>query len=194
MPKRIRYARWHHHINHVRVPQHLRHWLIEAGSLTSKLIAHSSTFRVQRIYQHTDACWADEYAALSLNKVGKVHTREVLLHCDDMPVVYAHTVLPLYSNARQWPRFKSLGEKSLGSTLFNDPKVERGPLQFARLPLNHPAMRRVQCLTQHKFCQPLFARRSLFFRFGGVMLVTELFLPKIVELFSPSTLVSRESN
>lgn len=182
MLKQTRHARWHNHINHVQAPPNLRHWLVGTGSLTSKLIAHSSAFRVQRIYQQHDFCWADEFAAIGLIKASKVHTREVLLRCDDKPMVYAHTILPLNSNAQQWPRFKSLGEKSLGSTLFGDPKVKRGVLQFARLPLNHPAMRRAQHLTHYQFKQSLFARRSLFFRNGGVMLVTEVFLPRIVEL------------
>lgn len=181
-------ARWHKHINHVQAPKFVQHWLTEPSSLTAKLIAHSANFRVQRIYQQPDFCWADEFAEIGLNKVNKVHTREVLLRCDDTPAVYAHTILPLSSTASQWPLFKTLGEKSLGSTLFNDPKVNRGALQFARLQPTHPAMQRVKLLTKNeskftdKFDQPLFARRSLFFRCGGIMLVTELFLPVISDL------------
>ncbi|PRC91347.1 chorismate--pyruvate lyase family protein [Solimicrobium silvestre] len=177
-----RKAQWHHHVNHVQAPKAMRHWLTDAGSLTAKLITHSSKFRVQRVYQQHDFCWADEYTEIGLSKASKVHAREVLLRCDDAPAIYAHTVLPLSSTASQWPLFKALGEKSLGSTLFGDPQVVRGALQFARLQPNHPAMRRAQLLTNKKFDQPLFARRSLFFRRGGVMLVTELFLPAIADL------------
>jgi chorismate--pyruvate lyase len=138
---------------------------------------------VQRIYQQHDFCWIDECEEIGLNKIEKVHAREVLLHCDDVPAVYAHTVLPLNSTANQWPLFKSLGEKSLGSTLFSDPQVKRGALQFARLRPNHPAIQRAQQIVKHNdFDQPLFARRSLFYRRGGVMLVTELFLPGILGL------------
>lgn len=175
-------ARWHKHINHVRAPAAIRHWLTESGSLTAKLIAYSNAFRVQRIYQQHDVCWADEFAEIGLNNVAKVHAREVLLHCDGIPAVYAHTVLPLNSNAKQWPLFKTLGEKSLGSTLFSDPKVQRSALQFARLQPNHPAVLRANLLTKNNLDRPLFARRSLFFRCGGVMLVTELFLPTITSL------------
>lgn len=176
-------ARWHSHINHVQAPRAIRHWLTERGSLTAKLIAHSSSFRVQRISQQYDFCWADEYAEIGLSKIEKVHAREVVLRCDDVPTVYAHTVLPFHSNASQWPLFRTLGEKSLGSTLFGDPQVKRGALQFARLHANHPAMQRTRQIVK-KFDQPLFARRSLFYRRGGVMLVTELFLPQILALDS----------
>lgn len=176
-------TQWHNHINHIRAPDSLRHWLTGTGSLTAKLIAHSSAFRVQRLFQQRDLCWADEYAQIGLSNVKKVHAREVILRCDDVPTVYAHTVLPFQSNANQWPLFKSLGEKSLGSTLFSDPQVKRGALQFARLRVNHPAMRRIRQLTLHDdIHQPLFARRSLFYRRGGIMLVTELFLPGVLAL------------
>jgi chorismate--pyruvate lyase len=104
--------------------------------------------------------------------------------------VYAHTVLTLKSTASQWPLFRTLGNKSLGSTLFGDPQVVRGALQYARLQPNHPAMQRAHHLTRQnlggetnsQFFHPLFARRSLFFRRGGVMLVTELFLPAVAQL------------
>jgi len=176
-------AQWHNHINHVQAPEAMRHWLTESGSLTAKLIAHSSSFRVQRVYQQHDCCWADECAEIGLHKVEKVHAREVVLRCDDIPIVYAHTVLPLNSNAHQWPLFRSLGEKSLGTTLFGDPQVKRGALQFARLRPNHPAMQRFRQIVKNDHVdQVLFARRSLFFRRGGVMLVTELFLPGVLAL------------
>jgi len=185
-PYALKIARWHNHINHVQAPKNIRAWLTETGSLTAKLIAHSTNFRIQRIYQQRAYCWFDEFEAIGLHKVSKVVAREVLLRCDGIPAVYAHTVTPINSNASQWPLFKTLGEKSLGTTLFQDPQVKRGRLQFARLSPNHPAMQRARLLTQHeidaKFDQPLFARRSLFFRRGGVMLVTELFLPNIAQL------------
>jgi chorismate--pyruvate lyase len=185
----MQFARWHDHVNHVRAPKELQHWLTDPGSLTAKLIAHSSQFRVQRVFQQSDCCWIDEAAQLGLPKAAKVHAREVLLRCDDVPAVFAHTVLPLTSNASQWPLFRTLGNKSLGSTLFGDPQVVRGAMQFARLQPNHPAMRRAHALIsnkpdclQKKFEQSLYARRSLFYRRGGIMLVTELFLPQIVHL------------
>lgn len=185
-----KFAHWHDHVNHVRAPREMQHWLTDRRSLTAKLIAHSNQFRVQRVFQQHDFCWMDEYRPIGLSKASKVHAREVLLRCDDQPAVYAHTVLTLKSTASQWPLFRTLGNKSLGSTLFGDPQVVRGALQYARLQPNHPAMQRAHHLTRQnlggetnsQFFHPLFARRSLFFRRGGVMLVTELFLPAVAQL------------
>jgi len=188
-----RLARWHDHVNHVQAPRQMQHWLTDPASLTAKLIAHSTRFRVQRVFQRSEICWVDEYATIGLPRPGMAHTREVLLRCDEQAAVFAHTVLPLHANASQWPLFRSLGNRSLGSTLFGDPQVVRGAMQYARLHANHPAMRRVQELTGSAIeptdlppCDPvLFARRSLFYRRGGVMLVTELFLPNVARLTNP---------
>ena len=180
-------AQWHDHVNHVNAPAAFRHWLTDRGSLTAKLIAQCDRFSVQRICQQTEKCWSDEFDAIGLPGPRQVHAREVLLRCDGRAAVYAHTVMPLHATATQWPLFRSLGNRSLGSTLFNDPRVVRGPMQFARLNVEHPAMRRALALTtvesgpdwRNHFERSLLARRSLFFRRGGVMLVTELFLPNL---------------
>lgn len=174
-------AHWHSHINHVQAPALLRPWLTDQGSLTARLMAHSSQFQVQKINQQTGLCWQDEFQALGLPKRAKVQGREVLLRCDSQPAIYAHTVMPLHANASQWPLFRTLGNRSLGSTLFSDPQVRRGSLQFARLTPSHPAMQRARELTGLRVCgtASLFARRSLFYRHGAVLLVTELFLPAV---------------
>lgn len=176
-----RLAHWHRHINHIQAPPLLRAWLIDQGSLTARLVARSSQFEVQKISQQTGLCWSDEFAAVGLCGRTKVHVREVLLRCDSQAAVYAHTVMPLHANASQWPLFRSLGNRSLGSTLFSDPQVRRGALEFARLAPAHPAMQRAWQLTGLSQCQTqsLFARRSLFYRRGAVLLVTELFLPAL---------------
>jgi chorismate lyase len=59
----------------------------------------------------------------------------------------------------------------------------RGSLQYARLRAQHPLVRRASAaLGGDMFATPLFARRCLYRRKKGVLLVTELFLPAITEL------------
>lgn len=113
----------------------------------------------------------------------RVRQREVLLQCDGRAAVFAHTIVPLDATASDWPFFNTLGERSLGTTLFGDPRVERGALQFARIRAAHPlAWRAVEAATIREADYPLFARRSLFRRQHGVMLVTEIFLPAISQI------------
>lgn len=176
-------ARWLADVNGVQAPAEMRHWLTDRASLTAKLVARCERFRVQRLSQQRAVCLADEFAELGLARRMQVHERQVLLCCDGRPMVYAHTVVPLAATAAEWPLFHSLGEKSLGTTLFNDPLVERGMLAYARLHPAHPLSRRMQALRLPVGeRQALLARRSVFRRKGGRLLVTEVFLPQIAEL------------
>ncbi|MFD2273679.1 chorismate--pyruvate lyase family protein [Undibacterium arcticum] len=183
------HARWCAHVNGVNAPPEMRHWLTDPASLTAKLIARSRQFRVRRLHQQQALCLADEFAMIELARRSRVWEREVLLQCDGQPMIFAHTVVPLTATAAQWPLFGGLGERSLGTTLFTDPKVLRGDLQFARLQPEHPMMRRMAHGTRQQGLAnalphtALYARRSLFRRNGGVMLVTEIFfLPGIAGL------------
>ena len=179
-------AHWHTVLPRTAPPMELREWLINRDSLTQRLIARCGSFRVECLHQHASACLADECTALGLPRRTQVMEREVLLRCDDVAVVYAHTVLPLTATARQWPHFASLGNRSLGTTLFQDPQVQRGALQFAQLRANHPLMRRIRQLQLPQTeASALFARRSRFTRHGSSLLVTEVFLPTLFAQLRP---------
>ncbi len=187
VPGRGKRAVWHAHVRSLgELENWQRPWLTEAGSLTTRLSAHCRQFRVQRLHQQRARCLVDEASALGLPRACHAWEREVLLRCDGLPVVFAHTVVPLSCSASDWPLFRTLGERSLGTTLFNDPAVERGRLYFARIRPAHPLYRRAQqALGGVALPAQLFARRSLFRRKQGVLLVTELFLPALATLVQP---------
>lgn len=193
MPGWSAIGHWGAHVNGVNPSPALRVWLTDRASLTAKLVARCERFRVQRLAQRRAVCLFDECAAIGLPQPRKVFEREVLLQCDGRPMVFAHTIVPLDATATQWPLFRSLGERSLGTTLFGDPIVMRGVLEYARLHAGHPLVRRAsaaidvasQGATEGAaglLSAPLFARRCLYRRKGGVLLVTELFLPSIATL------------
>jgi chorismate--pyruvate lyase len=183
----LRQAVWHRHLNALNPGAPLRAWLGAAGSLTARLIAHSGAFRVQRLHQRSALCLADEAGAIGLARAGRVWEREVLLRCDDAPVVFAHTVVPMTATAADWPLFSALGERSLGSTLFSDPRVHRGELEFARIRAGHPLLARARAaLGAGPDLPVLYARRCLYRRHQGTLLVTEVFLPSVLELVCAS--------
>jgi chorismate lyase len=178
----LRQALWHTHVGAVGAPAGMRPWLTAGGSLTARLIAHSGTFRVQRLHQHTALCLPDEARAIGMHRPGRVWEREVLLRCDDQAVVFAHTVVPMSATAADWPLFNALGERSLGSTLFYDPRVTRGDLEFARIRAGHPLMQRARAALGVDELTILYARRCLYRRHRGTLLVTEVFLPPVLAL------------
>jgi chorismate--pyruvate lyase len=107
-----------------------------------------------------------------------------MLRCDGRPVVYGHTVVPMSASASDWPLFSALGERSLGTTLFYDPRVTRGELEFARLRPGHPLVARVHAALARDGAahDTYFARRCVYRRRQGLLLVTEVFLPEVLDL------------
>ncbi|MES3020008.1 MAG: chorismate lyase [Pseudomonadota bacterium] len=192
----LRQALWHRHVNAVNAPAAMREWLTAGGSLTARLIAHSGSFRVQRLHQNRAVCLPDEARRIGLARPGQAWEREVLLRCDGEPVVFAHTVVPLSASASDWPLFSALGDRSLGSTLFKDPQVRRGALEFARIRAGHPLMRRAfvalggdprDAILQDTIHTIYYARRCLYRRHQGALLVTEVFLPPVLGLVAATT-------
>jgi chorismate--pyruvate lyase len=161
----------------------MRDWLTTPGSLTARLVAHSNHFRVQRLRQAGATCMPDEAGPIGLHRQARVWERDVLLRCDGEPVVFAHTVVSASSTATDWPLFSALGERSLGTTLFYDPLVKRGQLEFARIRAGHPLLARANDALGNTLRDKVYyARRCLYRRHQGLLLVTEVFLPSVLTL------------
>jgi chorismate--pyruvate lyase len=188
----LRRARWLARAQATGAGAAMQAWLASPGSLTARLIAHSDAFRVQRLHQHRAMCLADEARLIGLARPARAWEREVLLRCDGKPVVFAHTVVSASSNASDWPLFSALGEKSLGSTLFYDPLVVRGSLEFARIRAGHPLMQRARAALGGELdaAAVLYARRCLYRRRQGLLLVTEVFLPPVLDLAASVTITN----
>ncbi len=175
--------RWLGQVAAVHAAPALRDWLASPGSLTARLRAHCLQFDVRLLRQGGAACLADQASLVQLARRGRVAEREVLLVCDGRPVVYAQTVVPAGGSRADWPFFHALGSRSLGLALFQDPRIERGVLQHARLSVRHALARRaLAALPSLDAARVFHARRCLYRRQRGLLLVTELFLPAIAQL------------
>lgn len=155
-----------------------RKWLIDNGSLTRRLQMTCAGFAVNPAFCADSRPLPDEGRMLGLRLQQKALIREVYLHCNHVPVVFAHSVLPHKSLCGAWAGLGKLGSKPLGATLFSNPRVSRTPLQFKKLSSRHPLYRRAakNCDIQS---DELWARRSIFYLRGSVILVTEIFLPQV---------------
>lgn len=162
---------WHPYRPLMQLPASSKPWLLEKGSLTAKLIAESDGhFSVQRISQSWQVPHADERRALNLAPREKALIREVYLLCHGEPWVYARSVMPLQSLNGELRFLKKLHNTSLGSLLFKDPHLERGPFEIAKVKLPHPSIP-VSCQSG------ILARRSVFKLYRQPLLVAEYFLP-----------------
>ena len=170
---------WHFQLIGVRGAT--RSWLTDQGSLTRRIIAHCPLFSVRHLRQHSDLTDRDEAAMCGLAGSPRVMLREVFLYCGDTPVVFAHSVLPYTSLRGAWTKLGKLGNRPLGAALFANPCVRRAPLAYKRLSPRHSLYQRA-CARLGQRPPYLWARRSLFALHGRRILVTEVFLPTLLEL------------
>src|SRR5213079_517382 len=100
----VRRSGWHAHLpEDPAIGANLRHWVAGDGSLTARLVAASSRFRVHCLAQRMELALADEWQALGLPARHRALAREVLLVCDGVPAVFAHTVVKPDHARRDWP-------------------------------------------------------------------------------------------
>ena len=123
----------------------------------------------------------DERGVLGIRSGTRAYVREVQLICGGLPVVFAHSVLPIASLRGGWNGVTRLGTRPLGDALFNNPRISRMPLAYRCVRPGHPLYRGVR---RHLPVDAthLWARRSLFCLKGRPLLVTEVFLPGIQSL------------
>lgn len=162
-------------------PLYLHPWLSDPGSLTARIVARCSRFRLRVLGEHRARPFADERTLIGLPAGRHAWTREVLLLADDVPVVFAHSVLAPRDLNGAWHMAQAIGSRPLGAALFADPGICRGPLSSARLTSNHPLHRHASTAVGLSL-PTLWARRSRFCRLDRPLLVTEVFLPGIERL------------
>lgn len=155
-------------------------WLVDDGSLTLRLQQRHANFLVKPLSMRYTKPLKDERPFLQLKLGQKALVREVLLISNDQPVVFAHSVLSTQSLYGEWSSFSRLGSQSLGAALFANPKVKRTPLSYKKLSQQHMLYKQAakQLSDAPRF---LWARRSVFSLHCANILVTEVFLPTILE-------------
>lgn len=171
--------RWYqrHQLFNQSIQPALLPWLFDASSLTARLIdICDKNFSVRVISQQWQKLDNEEAAAMSLRHINSALVRQVLLCCGDKPLVYARTVIPATTIEGAQRRYANMGSRPLGAMLFSDRTMRREDVQVAILPASHQA---------NDFAssgEPIWGRRSVFRVSGKPLLVSEYFLPELLEL------------
>ncbi|WP_233201049.1 chorismate--pyruvate lyase family protein [Chromobacterium alticapitis] len=160
------------------LPASLLDCLTEPASLSLRLQAGGRRFAVSVLSQGGDIVQTDEAAPLSLPEGAPLYARHVLLTLDEVPVVYARSVVA--PSCPAWLPVLERGSRSLGLTLFGElPELAREPLRYALLAPDHPQAA-AAAATEQAAAYP--ARRCRFLLHGAPLLLTELFLPALKDL------------
>mgnify|MGYP000042891167 FL=1 len=144
------------------VPQIWQDWLSDAGSLT-QLISNktNSAVSVEVLTDHNQNLLKDE--ALLFNKpLNHCRIREVYLCVNNVPVVFARSVLPTSSSTGVNLDVLQLGSKPLGEVLF---KKGKAPILLRQI-TEVPGLG--------------WGRRSLYQLRGHPILISEFFLPELL--------------
>jgi len=173
---------WHnaHHWQHGDLPTQLRAWLLDSTSMTQRLRTHcGAQFQVAVLEQSWQHPQLDEARWLGLPVRQYARVRQVYLCCQQQPWLFGRTVIPLtmlYGNYRYLTR---LGDQPLGAVLFAHHSLRRSDLQFTRLRQGDSLY---TLATKHLENEPplLYARRSVFYLEHKPLLVTEVFLPEML--------------
>ncbi|WP_234259304.1 chorismate lyase [Halomonas sp. MCCC 1A11062] len=144
-------------------------WVATRDSLTARLTeaGNGRTFRVRLLEQRLGRPRPDEARAMGLPLDRMAWLREVALCLDGRPWVVARSVAPLAQLRGQ--RLERLGERSLGSWLFRQPDLERGPIEVTAAPAPF-----------HPLPGP-WGRRSVFRHRRFAVLVQEFFLDAMAD-------------
>jgi chorismate lyase len=159
----------------------LRDWLFDPTSLTRRVReACTGKFRVRVERQDWGRPRLDEYRALALRMPRRALIREVHLLCDERPWIFARTIIPASTLRGPQRRLLRLGARPLGAVLFADPRMRRGPVEVAEIPLGHPLYAAaVHGLSSRPAA--VWGRRSVFWMNDKPLLVAEIFLmPKTI--------------
>lgn len=155
-------------------------WLTARMSLTQRLRQCCGQFSVRDVHQHLAPPRLDEAVAAKITPRRAALIREVFLYCGERPVVYARSILPRQSLAGAWARLGKLGTRPLGHALFSDPRVKREPFRFRKFRFGDAIHR--SATRGKNIRQELWGRYSVFHLHGRPIMVTEVFLPAILDL------------
>ena len=164
------------------IPPALSDWLVHCGSLTRRLKRACGAFSVKKVSTRICAANHDEVRELGLRLGEYAYVREVVLYCDDQPVVFAHSVMPIHHLRGPWNMVTRLGARPLGEALFANHQIRRHPLTYQTIHPHHPLHRQALQAVSLQRLGSLFARRSRFTLRGRSLMVTEVFLPAILKV------------
>lgn len=160
-------------------------WLTDTGSLTARLIsACTGRFRVEVISQGYAMPFLNESRRMQLPTRQHALIREVYLYCDNVPWVFARTVIPRSTLSGPQKHLAHLGNKPLGAVLFADPHMQRDEIEVCQLNRGQ-SLHAHACARLPGMADALWGRRSVFYLQHKPLLVSEFFLPQIGQCPAP---------
>ena len=172
---------WHEHRKgaHHCLPENVQSWAYESGSLTQRLRDYyGGEIEVKILFHEWRMPYLSEYRLLKLPLRRYGLTREVLLHTGDKPLLLARTVIPNDTIKAAHRNLAHLGTRPLGEIIFSYPDLERITMDLALIP---ECAWTAQAGQIANINEPIWGRRTVYAIQNRSMLVSEFFLPEILD-------------
>lgn len=165
------------------ISPHLREWLCYSGSFMQRLADKGAENPAIRVLHQAWQCplpWEKKWV-MSDDHASPAWIREVLIFSGTHYWMLARTVIPQETLMGKYESLMQLGEKALGTILFQDPDMKRSPFEFASVP-SHSLIEDYDASYMKSDHNECWGRRSLFSLQKKTLLLTELLLPDIMLL------------
>jgi len=159
------------------VPVDFQAWLFDPASLTARLKQKcKADFRVEVLSQAIQKPRLDEFKVLGMEAGSYALIRQVRLCCGHACWVYARTVIPFSTIKGKHRIYANLGTRPLGAMLFADRTMRRDEVMVT-------ALYGSQLPAGLGLAEgdTVWGRRSVFRVMGKPLLVSEYFLPALLE-------------
>jgi chorismate--pyruvate lyase len=163
------------------LPENVQSWTYEPGSLTQRLRDYyGNAIGVKVLLQQWSTPFLSERRLLKLRENRYSLIREVLLHADGKPLILARTIIPAKTIKVAKSNLAHLGSRPLGEVIFSYPKLERIEMDVTLIdqPTWTPS-----AIAEANIDQPVWGRRTVYAIAHRQMLVSEFFLPGVLDVF-----------
>ncbi len=155
-----------------------KYWLSRPGPLTQGL-RRQGEVRIQVIGEFAEVVRADEARTTGIAANTVVWVREISMSIDGTPAVIARSITPLDAARSVWQAVRRLRTRPLADILYHDPAIVRSVFESciakSPMPIFKAVVRSGQLPSPAQSRLP--TRRSVFWKNGQPLQVTECFLP-----------------
>lgn len=153
------------------IPAAIKSWLFESNSITERLLKIAgNSFTIRIIFQGWQQPRLDDLNVLNVKPREIVMVRETELLVNDQVWICARSVFPQSALKDRGQKLLQLKNQPLGKVLYADPTLKRTKFEIATLKFK-----------QKDDQQKLWARRSRYKFYGNDILVSEIFLPALLD-------------
>ncbi len=161
-----------------KIPEATASWIYEPESITRRLRCLFGEVKVEILFHQQRPPFLSESRLLKQSSNRYCLTREVMLTAKGKPLIVARTIIPKKTLIGAQRNLSRLGTKPLGEVIFSYPKLQRLDMQVA---LIEPSIWSFDVANKIHLEQAIWGRRTIYAINKRQMLVSEFFLPEILQ-------------